>query len=245
MSILATDLLFFGAANHAEDDASTQGGAIATTTKLEFTQLTANVTPAMISDGTDTRTVTIWGRDATGAIVSEAKALTSAVEVVFATTFERILKVIMSAGDATRTVLIKQGSGGATRVTVGPNITLVKLLTYNAASGASIIIRYEKGFAKNNHGTLTLTSAALKLTADPSARFRIGGAPSKGDTATTANRITAPASVTFVDDNVSQAVPTGALAAGETIGVWMEENLPANDPATKTTITVELSGTTT
>ena len=65
-----------------------------------------------------------------------------------------------------------------------------------------------------------------------------------GDTATITNRVTAPAGVTFVDDNVAQNVPTNALASAETIGVWWEENLPANDFAHRTTFTSQLSGTT-
>jgi hypothetical protein len=244
MSIAASDLLIFQAANHAQDDAATQGGAIATAGKVEFTQLTANVTPAMISDGADTRNCTITGRDATGAIVSETKALNGAVEVVFATTFERMLKIVLASGDASRTVLVKQGSGGATRATLGPNITSQRALFYDSSSAAGIVIRYEKFFFKQNHGTLTLNNAAVTLTADPAARIRVGCAPSKGDSATATNRITAPASVTFVDDSVAQGVPTGALAAGETIGVWAEENLPASDAANRTTFTAQLSGTT-
>lgn len=243
MSILTTDLLFFGAANHAENDTATQGGAISTVTKVEFTQLTANAVAAVVSDGADTRTATVTGRLATGAIDTEALVLNGAVEVAGTKTWERLLKVVLSAGDASRTVTVRQGAGGATRMTLGPNFTSGRLFFYDSASGAGVLIRYEKLFAKNNHATLTLNAAALKLTADPAARIRIGGAPSKGDTATTTNRVTAPASVTFVDDNVSQSVPTGALAATETIGVWAECNLPASDPANRSTFTIELSGT--
>lgn len=244
MSIAAADLKFYQAANHAEDDASIQGGAIATAGKVEFTQFTANAVAEVVSDGADVRTVTVHGRLATGARDSEAIVLTGAAPVAGAKTWERILKVVMSASDGARTVSVKQGAGGAVRATIEPNVTSARAFFIDSASGAAQVIRYEKLFAKNTHGTLTLNSAAIKLTADPAARIRVGAAPSKADAATTANRISAPASVTFVNDNVSQGVPTGALAAGETIGVWSEQDLPASDAANRSSFTLEISGTT-
>ncbi|NOT08950.1 MAG: hypothetical protein HOP28_12195 [Gemmatimonadales bacterium] len=245
MSIVASELVFHGTANHAEDDNATQGGAIDTAKKIEFTQLTGNAVAEVVSDGADVRTTTVYGRLATGARDNEALVNNGATPVAGAKTWERILKATLSAGSGTRTVVLKQGAGGTIRLTLLPNITEVRALFIDSASAAAQTIRYEKFFGKNTHGTLTLNSAAVKLTADPSSKIRIGCAPSKGDTATATNRLTAPASVTFVDDNVSQGVPTGALAAGETIGIWAELTLAADNAALKSTFTVELSGTTT
>jgi len=244
MPIAPADLKFFNSTNMVEDDTSTVGGAIATTGRPEFTQLTANAVAAVVSDGADTRTVTVTGRLAAGTIASEALVLNGVTEVVGATTFERFLKAVIGAADASRTVTVKQGSGGATRMTIVPNETTRRLLFYASASEAGIVIRYEKYFGKNTHATLTLTSSQIKLTADPDARVRIGAAPAVDDTATATNRKTAPASVTFVDDNVAQSVPGGNLAAGSAIGIWAEENLPASDTAHRTTFTTELSGNT-
>lgn len=245
MPIAAADLIEHLAANMPEDDTSTVGGAIDTAARNDLTQLTATSVIAAISDGADTRTLTVTGRLASGAIDTEALVLTGAVEVVGAKSFERVLKLVMSAGDASRTVTVRQGAGGATRATITPNETTRRILFLAAASEAGATVWYEKTFKRNSHGTLALTTAAVKLTADPSAKLEIGLATAKGDTVTSANRKTAPAGITFVDDNVSQAVPTGNLAAGEHIGLWWKLSLGAGDAPLKTTGTTELSGLTT
>lgn len=244
MSILATELLLMSSANMPESDATTSGGAISTTSRPSLTQWAANNVAQVVSDGADTRTVTITGRLTTGAIDTEALVLNGTTPVTGAKTWERVLKAVIGATSGTRTVLVKEAAGGTTRATIGINEDTARILFYDSASGAGILIRYEKVFWKNTNGTLTLNAAAIKLTADPAARIRVGCAATKGDSGSVANRTTSPG-VTFVDDNVSQSIPTGALAAGETIGVWVEQNLPANDPANKSTFTLELSGTTT
>jgi hypothetical protein len=244
MSILSTELKAYQAANHATDDVSTQGGAIATAGKVEFTDIAATDVVDYVSDGADTRNITTTGRDATGAIVTETKTLNGTTTVNGVQNFERILKVVASAGDASRTFTLKRHTGSTTIATLEPNFTSALRLFYDSSSDPSVQkIRYEKFFLKNTNGSLQLNSAAIKLTADPSSTIRIGCAPSKGDSATITNRLTTPASVTFVDDNVSQSVPTGALAAGEQIGVWAEMTLAAANAAIKSTFTVQLSGT--
>lgn len=246
MSIVAADIVGFQAASMPEDDASTTGGAIATAGKIEITDIAATDTVEVVSDGADTRDVTVYGRNAAGAIVSEAMTLNGATFVAGAVAFERIMKITLSASSGTRTVTVRRATGDTLIATLGINITSQRRLFYDTSSNpSSIKIRYEKAFYKNNHGTISLTTAAVKLTADPSARYRIGCAPSVGDSATVANRLAAPASVTFVDDSVSQSVPGGTIVAGQAIGVWWEQNLPANDPPHKSSATVELSGATT
>lgn len=243
MPIVAADLIPNGSASRPSDDTSTTGGAIATTDRPDFTQLTANALIAVISDGADVRTVTVEGRNAAGAVTTDVITLTGAVEAVGVVTFERILTLTLSASDGARTVTVRQGAGGATRATIGPNETTRTAFYRRSASESGIVIRYEKMFWKNNHATLTLNAAAVVLTADPDARIRLGLATAINDTVTVVNRKTAPAGVSFVDDNVSQSVPGGILAAADRIGTWIEENLPAADTAHRTTFTTQLSGT--
>jgi len=242
--IVAADLIAYIAANNPTDDTTTGGGAIDTLGRPTFTQLTANSVIAVVSDGADTRVVTIEGRNAAGTVVTEALTLNGAVEVVGTTTFERILKVTMAVADVARTVTVRQGAGGATRATITPNERFRHSHLQRSASQAGIVIRYDKLHWKNTHATLGLQSAQVRLSADPDARIRQGIHTSKGDTATIANRVTAPGGITFVDDNIDQAVPSSPLAAGENIGVWYEQNLPANDPAHRTTYTSQLNGQT-
>ena len=243
MSIVAADLIAHGSASRPEDDSATSGGAIDLTHRPELTQLTANSVIAAVSDGADVRTLTVTGRDATGAIDTEALILTGAVEVVGAKTFERILKLELSAPDASRTVTVTQGSAGPTRATITPNETDRSGMFLKSASEASPVERYEKFFWKNTHATLTLNDAEVELTADPAAKIKIALATAKDDTVSTSNRKTSPG-LTFSDDGVALAVPGSSLAAAEAIGVWVEQSLIADDAAQKTTFTTQLSGTT-
>jgi len=243
MPIAASDLLLQGAASRPVDDATTSGGARDAANKPEFTQLTSNSVVAAISDGADTRTLTVTGRNTAGAVVSDVITLTGAVEAVGVVTFERIQRAVLSGADGARTVTVRQGAGGATRATLEPNRTSVSMLFQNSASETGAVNRYEKAFWLNNHGSLTLNSAAVKLTADPAARIRIGLPASKDDTATVANRKAAPGGITFVDDNVSQSVPGTTLEAAAGIGVWVAQELLAADAPIRSTYTLELSGT--
>ena len=242
MPVASTDLVLVSSANDPSDDPSLAGGAVSTTSRPDLIQWTANAVAAVISDGADTRTVTITGRLASGVIDTEVLTLNGAVEVVGAKTWERVLSAVASAASGTRVVTVRQGSGGATRATIRLNETTAHILFRDSTSESGIAIRYAKVFAENKHATLALTSATVKLTADPAARIRIGLAATKGDTATIANRKTAPGGITFSDDGVSLGVPTGSLAAGEEIGVWVELNSPANDPPQKNTMTIEIAG---
>lgn len=245
MPISNTDLVEYLSANHPDDDTSTAGGAIATTGRPDLTQLTATGVIAAVSDGADTRTLTLTGRLASGVVDTEDLVLTGATEVVGVKSFERLLSAVLSATDGARTVTVRQGAGGATRAVITPNETTRRILFAGAASGPAPTVWYEKTFARNNHATLALTSAEIELTADPSAKMEIGIAATKGDTATIANRLTAPGGITFVDDNIAQSVPTGNLGAAEAIGIWRKLSLLADDAPLKTTSTVQVAGTTT
>lgn len=244
MAIAAADLKAYQSASHAENDVDTQGGAIATAGIVEFTDIAATDNVEALSDGADVRTLTVYGRNAAGAIISEIITLNGATPVTSTNTYERILKAVLSAADGARTVTLRRATGDTLIASLGPNITSTRRLFYDSASDPSVQkIRFEKFFWKNTHGSLQLNAAAMKLTADPSVTIRIGCAPSKDDSATIANRLAVPASVTFVDDNVSQSVPTGALASAQAIGVWAEMTLAAGNAPVKSTFTTQLSGT--
>lgn len=99
--------------NHAEDADAAQGNmsALGATTSL-----------ALVSNGADVRTATIYGLDNSGtpAPVTATIALAGASEVVTAGVWTSIYAVYLSASDAARSVVIKQGAGGATIGTIGP-----------------------------------------------------------------------------------------------------------------------------
>lgn len=245
MSITAAELIAYASANLPTDDVSTTGGAIDATRRPVFTQFSSSAKVSLTSDGTDTRNVTITGRDATGAVVSEVVALTSAVEVLSVNTYERLQSVNIASSSGTRTVTVKQGAGGTTITTIPVNEVGFYMLFQNAASSTTgSKLRYEKFFIKNTDSTLTLTSSVMQGTADPAAVTSWGCAPSVSDSATVANRLSAPASVTFVAVSVAQNVPGGNIAAAAAIGIWVLQTLATNNAAVRNTFTTQLTGNT-
>lgn len=183
------------------------------------------------------------GRLATGALDTEVLTLNGTTEVVGAKTWERILSAVLSASSGTRTVTLKQGSGGTTRHTFAPNQTAAYIFFQNSASESGSTTRDEKFFWKNTNGTLTLNSATVTLTADPASKITIALAATKNDSGSIANR-KAGTGLTYSDDNVALSVPGGVLAAGDAIGVWPRLSLGAGDAAQKTSFTTQLAGTT-
>lgn len=240
--MLDTDIKIYQAANMPEDDASLTGGAINLLGLLEFTDLAANDTLEALSDNAaDTMNLTITGRDAGSAIAGETLAMNGLTVVSFTTTLSHFLKGLLAAAPA-GTITIRRSGAGATVATILPGKTSARRMFYDATSEVGATTRFGKGFFKNEHGVDTLNSAAIELTADPSTSVRVGCAPSKDDSATVANRKATPASVTFVDDGVSQGVPGGTLAAAEAIGFWAEFSRGAGAAAVWSTFSLQLSG---
>lgn len=245
MPIAATDLKAYQSANMPENDTTTSGGAIVTTGLVEFTDLAANDDVEAVSDNVaDTMTLTVTGRNGAGAIVSEAKALTGTTAVVFSTlgVLERFMKAVLASA-AAGTITIRRSPAGATVATLAPGKLSTRRLFYDSASESAITTRYEKFFWKNEHASLTLNAAKVKLTADPAATIRIGLAVAKDDMVSVANRKTAPGGVTFVDDAVDINVPGTTLEAGTAIGVWVEMQRAADAVPVKNTFTTQLAGT--
>lgn len=245
MAITSAELKAYGATSRPETDVATPvGGAIDTASRPNLAQFSANAVAYVESDGADTRTVTVYGRDAAGALQSDPIVLNATTPVAGAVTFERILRVTLSATDGARTVLVKQGSGGTTRATILPNEDASFGMFIASQSEAGATTRYEKIFWKNTNGSSTLSSAEVTLTADPDSKIQIGIETAVDDTVTITNRESVPANPTFVDDDVAQAVPGDELAAGEAIGTWIEFSLGAGAAALKSSFTTQLAGTT-
>ncbi len=248
-SITAAELILYHAVTQSDADSIAVGGAIDTLRRPDFTQMTANDTIQAISSaaGDTTQTVTIQGRNAGGSVVSETKTLTGTTLITFSTLaiVERILSVELSATCA-GTITIRSTTGPGTNFSrVIPSgergFSAVFRKLSSSASGATSW--YAKTFWKNTNATNALLGAAVTQSADPSGKVTHGLASAVGDTATTTNRNTAPASVTFAD--TSAPVPGTDLASGAAIGLWLLLSLLINDTAQKTSYTSSLSGSTT
>lgn len=250
MSVQASDLVTYGSANIPEQDGTTSGGAIDETKRPLDQQLGNADTVDVVSDGTDSRDVTIKGRDTSGDIVTETLTLNGTTTVSGTQTFQRILNITIATSDANRTVTVSDGDGGdGTLHTFNPGETFAFIQFQQASSESSQTTRYEKVFIKNETGDgVSLTSAQVTLTGDPAGNVKLAVEDAVDDNGSVADRKTAPTGITadgFVDDGVAVDVPGGSVADGSAIGVWLELTLAAGQSALESTYTVELSGETT
>lgn len=106
--------------------------------------LSANALIAVVSNGADTRTVTVVGVNAAGAPMEETVTLNGLVEVLTVVTFSKVYAVRVSALGS-QIVTIKQGSGGSTLATIPAGAISTWLWVADAASLASAIKRMAIG----------------------------------------------------------------------------------------------------
>lgn len=117
--------------NSADDDNPAQGN---------MTAWSAPAKVSLTSDGVDARVATVVGLDGAGLPISEDVPLTGLTEVLTAATFSKVHHTRLASTSGTRTVTVRQGTGGTTRGTIGPN-EIVCWLWYAAASkGAGIAL---------------------------------------------------------------------------------------------------------
>jgi len=254
MSVVDTDLVEYGSANMQETDSGAQGGAIDLTTKIVPTSSTLmntlNDTVDVVSTdaGDTTQTVTITGRNAAGSIITEALALNGITLVSGGTTFERLLKIVVSGAHA-GTINVRQGGEVTVIAALETGILQLRRKHYNVAAdvaGGSERNYYEKSFIKNNNGTNALLGAVVTENADPESQITFALEDAVDDNGTSADRVSAPAGIT--GDGFSSSaknVPGTDLGPGVAIGLWTKLTLPAGDPATKTTYTPRIAGSTT
>jgi hypothetical protein len=253
MSVLSTDLIYYAAKNSAgaaagpvADDTSLIGGDIDTTRRPVFTQMAANSTIRVVSDGADTRNVTVTGRLADGTVDTEILTLNGTTAVTGAKTFERIQKVEAASTSGTRLVTVTNSANSVTFGTIPVNEIGFFMMFENSASDPSATrTRYSLMYVKNTNGSTALTSANIQLQADASGKLTIALGTAKGAAGTTTNRLTAPGSVSAysgVGSNI--AVPTGSLGAGEYIAVVVKQSLSAADAAVKNNFSVQITGNT-
>lgn len=96
--IVKADLLWRGSAVMPDDDVATGiGGAIDLSRKVTFHDVSGAVQAVSSAAGDTTQTITVHGRDATGAIVNVGIALNGLTPVTNAQVFAQLLKALKSA----------------------------------------------------------------------------------------------------------------------------------------------------
>lgn len=250
MPVLDSDIVVYGAQNHAEDDSSVQGGAIDTTVRLVFVDIDPAGTIEAVSDnaGDTTQDLTVVGLNAAGEVVTEQQTLNGTTPVAFSETIATILKATLS-GAAAGNVTVREAGGGDTLMIFEPGLLQIRRPFYLAAaeaSGGAQRKYYEKIFFRNNNASLSLTNAVISELSDPSGKIAFALETSLDGTGTSANRRTAPASgVTAFDSNPKNVANNQNHTAGAAQGVWLELTLDPGDPAQETSYTLRESGTTT
>jgi hypothetical protein len=125
-------------------------------------------------------------------------------------------------------------------------------------SGGSTVTYYEKIFANNNNQATALTAAALEVlsntpTLPSGAALDLGLAAALNDTATIANRQTAPSGITFTTQPAAVSVPSpqnlpasaSAGSAAGAQGIWLRLTLNAGTPAYEGVSDLRATGSTT
>lgn len=116
--------------DHADDNTGLAGNMSA---------FSAASVVAAVSDGADTRVITIVGDDGAGMRITQNITLNGTTEVVGTIAFTRVHFVSVNLLDATRTITIRQGAGGVARGTIGANGRICFLWFGRRASAGSII----------------------------------------------------------------------------------------------------------
>lgn len=252
MAIVASDIVAYGSASMPDDDTPTQiGGAIDLTIRVVFTDIVATDEVEIVSDSASdtTETITAHGRNAAGELVNDVATLDGTTPVVVTgTDFERILKLIKSTGTV-GTVTIRDDGTDTTIATMEPALLEIRRPFYDAAaeaSGGATRTYHEKIFFKNNHATLTLTSATIDEQADPESvvafdlESTLDGSDDNGGGN---NRQVAPGGYTF-DSNIKNVANSQNLTALAAQGTWLELTLTAGLASNNTTFTMRVNGNT-
>lgn len=145
MSVLVSDVQFYGSANMPDVDGATTGGALNTATIINLNDITPTGAMSYVSSSaSDTASVlTLSGRDSTGVIQTEAKTLTGTTPVAGSQSFQRLMKGLASGttavGDiaaiSTTAVVVGTAQGG-TAATASASATLI----LQSGQGASCVI---------------------------------------------------------------------------------------------------------
>lgn len=191
----------------------------------------------------------IWTRGGTGANQLRMIIATSG----YGTDIVAVNRDWGTVPDATTTYKIVEGI----LFDISPNavVAVTRCFWTSAADvpAGSTRTYYEKVFVVNNNGSTALTSAQIEIASDTpslpgSAALDIALCTALGDTNTTTNRQTTPASGagSFVVQPSFVNVPgAGNLTPAAVMGVWMRLTLPAGTAAYKGSADVRTQGNTT
>lgn len=253
MPLSASDIKVYGAASRAEANGVTQGGIIDATCRYVFDDTTfANTLNDKLNmrstDATDNATIWAYGRDAGGVIVSGVHTLVGNAISSGTVTFERIMKIVSTAGSKNGTVTVSGQTTGTLLVLIESGVTELRRAFWNVsadAAGGSSRDFYEKIFVKNNHATLALLSGTIKESGDSTTYVTFALESGMNTNTSVATRLNVGPDNCTAFDNNDKALPYTNLLAGSGAPVWMKLSLAAGTPANKGTWTLNITGSST
>src|SRR5215472_7557692 len=131
MSVLPSDIVAYGSANMSEADGVTVGGGPDLTRRIAFYDVTpAGTCDVISSSASDTATkITVYGRDATGAIQNYTQALNGQNWVTGAQSYERLLYAAITGATANGPVANPGGTGAVGDVLLAAHVPVVPAST--------------------------------------------------------------------------------------------------------------------
>ena len=234
------DVRIYGCANHAENDTSTQGGAIDRTVILSFDEpilmngLNDTIDIYSLDDTDTTQTLTITGRNSSGTIVSENYNINGTTVQFGSTTFQQVLKIVCSASHAGDLVFVDNTNSkvlgrllGTTNAPGGTAELTLRRPFYDIRIPTSgINTYYEKVFLRNNSGS-TYYYVNIYETKDEWMNVTFDLAAAKNDSESVTNRKTAPNLTLGSFNNEKKGVPGTHLSSGDAIGIWLKIDISA------------------
>jgi hypothetical protein len=202
MSVLESDVEFYGSANMPNGDGVTTGGALNTAILIFFSDISPTGTVDYVSSSASDTATTIetYGRDATGVIQTETKTLGGTTKVTGSQSFERLLQGAAGGTTAVGDIAIlshtaiisghtAQGGGAASGSTAayiqlqsgdGASCAIGQIIqiTNNLPSGAQYqlrrIIRLNGDYAYVNKAWSTVPSSSTTYDVNEGILFESG-----------------------------------------------------------------------
>ena len=145
MSVIQSDLVFYGSVNMPDVDGATTGGALDTTKLITFADMAANgVVNYVSSSASDVGVIlTATGRDTTGVLQSEAKTLTGTTPVAGTQSFLRLEKGVATGTAAVGDVAVISNTAVVTGTAVAGSAASASLsawITLASGQGATVAI---------------------------------------------------------------------------------------------------------
>jgi hypothetical protein len=266
MSLNPSGLILYGSVNMPVADGLTTGGAITGNIRVMFDDAIKANTPSgylrvKSSTAGDNCQVWVYGRDSTGLPATDFMTVNGTTlasgNPPFAYTGDinsRILKIAATGTGFHNYTLSFLDQRGETLTTMESGVhTIVRpfySISAEALGGADKTF-YEKIFLKNNDTLYNGANACALLggmvheTDNPGTDITFALATAQNDNETVVSRLnTAPTAVSAFN-SLGKNIPNTDLGVGSGVGIWMKLLLVDGAVATKTTYTLQASGSST